>query len=205
MKPKAILFDLDGVLVDMPDAHYQALNRALELFGVNIEEDEHHGFFNGLPTRKKLSELERLGRLPTGLCEFLNEIKQQYTKELIPKFCTPDHSKLVLMKHIRAHGIKTACCSNSTKETLHLMLHSSHLHSHFDIIIGNDEVAKPKPDPEMYIIAMEKLGVTPEETIIVEDSPHGVEAAKASGAAVRVVRNIHDVDYSLFADILDYA
>lgn len=202
---KAILFDLDGVLVDMPEAHYQALNHALELFGAHIEKDEHHNFFNGLPTRKKLAELERSGRLPPGLTEFINDIKQQHTKELIPKYCVPNHAKLILLKHLKAQGFILGCCSNSTAETLHLMLKSAMLFDYFDIIIGNDQVSKAKPDPEMYIMAMEKLNVSPEETIIVEDSPHGVEAAKASGATVRIVRNLDDVDLSLFADILNYA
>ena len=56
---KAILFDLDGVLVNMPDGHFEALNKALSLFGAKIEQEEHFQFFNGLPTRKKIEELEK--------------------------------------------------------------------------------------------------------------------------------------------------
>jgi beta-phosphoglucomutase-like phosphatase (HAD superfamily) len=56
----------------------------------------------------------------------------------------------------------------------------------------------------MYITAMERLGVTPEETIIVEDAPHGIEAARASGAHVYEVRGVEDVHLGLFADILNY-
>lgn len=200
---KAILFDLDGVLVKMPEAHYIALNRALELFGARIEEDEHYKYFNGLPTRKKVAELEKQERLPGGLLEFVNEIKQKYTHELIPKYCTPDHSKLILMRHLKNKGFKIACCSNSLKETLHPMLRYAGLYDYMDLIIGNDEVKNPKPDPEIYHLAMQKLQITPEETIIVEDSPHGVEAAKASGAEVRVVRGVEDVHVGLFNDILE--
>jgi len=203
-KYKAILFDLDGVLVNMPDAHYEALNRALSLFGAKIEEEEHYDFFNGLPSRKKLAHLEEQGRLPEGLVEFINEVKQEYTKQIIPKYCPPDHAKLIMMRHLKGANLKTACCSNSVKETLHLMLQSAHLFDHFDLIIGNDEVAQSKPHPEMYHLAMERLGVTPEETIIVEDSPHGIEAARASGATVYEVKGIEDVHLGLFTDILKY-
>lgn len=202
MDTKAVLFDLDGVLVNMPEAHYIALNRALELFGARIEEDEHYSYFNGLPTRKKVTELENRGRIPSGLVEFLNDIKQKYTHELIPKYCPPDHSKLILMRHLKDKGIKLACCSNSVKETLHPMLKSAGLFEYMDLIIGNDEIKNPKPDPEMYILAMQKLGVTPKETIIVEDSPHGIEAAKASKAEVRIVRGVEDVNLGLFSDVL---
>ena len=85
---KAILFDLDGVLVNMPDGHYEALNKALHLFGAEISRDEHEAYFNGLPTRKKIEELEKQGRLPTGLREFINTIKQKHTKEIIQKIKT---------------------------------------------------------------------------------------------------------------------
>ncbi|MDQ1282092.1 MAG: beta-phosphoglucomutase [Patescibacteria group bacterium] len=202
-KIKAILFDLDGVLVKMPEAHYDALNRALELFGARIEEDEHHQYFNGLPTRKKVMELESKGRLPNGLVEFINEIKQKYTHELIPKYCPPEYSKIILMRQLKNKGIILACCSNSVKETLHSMLRSAHLFDYMDLIIANDEVKNPKPDPEMYLLAMKKLNIMPEETIIVEDSPHGIEAAKATNAEVRIVRGVEDVHIGLFNDILE--
>lgn len=202
MKYKAVLFDLDGVLVNMPDGHFEALNTVLRMFGTEINKEEHYSYFNGLPTRKKLEELERQGRLPAGLREFINELKQQYTKHVIPRYCVPDYSKIILLEHLKQRGIKIACCSNSIRETLHLMLKSAELFDQFDLIIGNDEVKNPKPHPEIYLTAMKRLGVQPEECIVVEDSPHGIASGKASGATVYEVRGVHDVDTSLFEDIL---
>lgn len=198
---KAILFDLDGVLVDMPEGHYEALNKALSLFGTKIERDEHVTYFNGLPTRKKVDKLEELGRLPAGLREFINSIKQKYTKEIIPKFCAPDYSKIILLRHLKDRGFKLGCCSNSVRETLHLMLHSAQVHDFFDVIIGNDEVVSPKPSPEIYLTAFKKLNLEPDECVIVEDAPHGIEAAKKSGGVVYEVRGVHDVNLSLFSDL----
>lgn len=199
---KIIIFDLDGVLVDMPGGHYEALNKSLALFGVRIGEEEHHTLFNGLPTKKKIDELERQGRLPIGLRDFLNKVKQNYTKELIPRYCTPDYSKIILLRHLKNQGYKLACCSNSVKETLHLMLKSAGIFDFFDLIIGNDEIKKPKPDPEIYTTAFARFGVAPEECIIVEDSPYGIASAKASGATVYEVRNVEDVNLSLFAHLI---
>jgi HAD superfamily hydrolase (TIGR01509 family) len=199
---KAVIFDLDGVLVDMPDGHYEALNKALKLFGATIEKEEHYARFNGLPTRKKLEELERQGRLPTGLREFINDVKQRYTKRIIPDYCSPDYSKIILLRHLKDHGYQLACCSNSIRETLHLMLKSAELFDFFDVIVGNDQITHPKPHPEMYLLAFSKLGIGPEDAIIVEDSPYGIAAAKASGATVYEVRNVDDVTLSLFRDIL---
>ena len=199
---KAVLFDLDGVLVDMPDGHYEALNKALKLFGAKIEKDEHVSYFNGLPTRKKICRLEELGRLPAGLTETVNSIKQKYTKEIIPKYCIPDYSKIIMLKHLKKRGYKIGCCSNSVRETLHLMLKCAQLFEYFDLIIGNDEVKNSKPHPEIYLHAFNRLKVKPHEVIIVEDSPHGIAAAKASMANVYEVKGVQDVHLSLFKDIL---
>ncbi|KKS84820.1 MAG: hypothetical protein UV60_C0014G0017 [Parcubacteria group bacterium GW2011_GWA2_43_11] len=202
MKHKAVLFDLDGVLVNMPKGHFEALNDTLRIFGTEIEEEEHVNFFNGLPTRKKVAELERQGRLPSGLLEFINELKQDRTKQIIPKYCVPDYSKIILLGHLKRRGFKVACCSNSVRETLHLMLKSAEIFDFFDLIIGNDEVSRSKPDPEIYQTAIERLELTPKECIIVEDAPHGIAAAKASGATVYEVRGVQDVNISLFEDLL---
>lgn len=201
-KIKAILFDLDGVLVDMPQGHYESLNRALKLFGVEISNEEHYAYFNGLPTRKKLEELERQGRLPEGLIEFINSIKQVYTKEVIPKYCVPDYSKIIMLQQLKQHGYLLGCCSNSIRETLLLMLESAKIKDFFDIIISNEDVTKPKPDPEMYITAFKRFNIAPDEVVIVEDSPHGVQAAKESGGNVFVVRNTDDVHVGLFETLL---
>ena len=200
---KAILFDLDGVLVNMPDGHYEALTKALRLFGVEIGREEHDTYFNGLPSRKKLEELEKQGRLPPGLGEFINDVKQKYTKELIPLYCVPDYSKIILLNHLKSRNLLLGCCSNSIQETLHLMLKSAHLFDHFDLILGNDEVENPKPHPQIYLEAFKRLKVKPSETIIVEDAPAGIASAKASGARVIEVRGVDDVHLSLFLDILD--
>ncbi len=201
MTKKAIIFDLDGVLVDMPEGHYEALNRALSLFGAKIEREEHIRYFNGLPSRKKIQRLEELGRLPCGLMEFINSVKQKYTKEIIPRYCRPDYSKIIMLKQLKSRGYKLACCSNSVKETLHLMLKSAQLFEYFDLIIGNDEIKNPKPDPEIYQTAFARLGILPSEAIIIEDAPHGIAAAKASGAEVYEVRGVQDVSLSLFSSL----
>lgn len=201
---RAVLFDLDGVLVNMPDAHYEALNRALNLFGAQVQEEEHHTHFNGLPTRKKIEELERQGRLPLGLKEFINTIKQHYTKEVIPRYCVPDYSKIIMLQHLKHEGYLLGCCSNSVRETLHLMLRSAGLFDFFDLVLGNDEITNPKPHPEIYLTAFSRLHIQPHEALIVEDAPHGIAAAKASGARVLEVRNTEDVHLALFESILSW-
>ena len=79
---KAVLFDMDGVLVNAKDWHYEAFNKALEVFGMPISRSEHLSLYDGLPTRAKLQMLTEKKHLPVQLHEFLNKLKQSFTRTL---------------------------------------------------------------------------------------------------------------------------
>ena len=190
-----VLFDLDGVLVDATDWHYVALNRALALFGFDITRYEHLSNYNGLPTRRKLQMLSVEKGLPSALHDTLSRLKQVYTRDEILTKCRPVFEKEYMVSRLRQEGYRMAVCSNSIRESLQLMVQQSGLHEYFEVLISNEDVPRPKPDPEIYRAAMARLGVTPAETVIVEDSPHGVEAARRSGAHLCQVSGFSDVDY----------
>ncbi len=103
-----------------------------------------------------------------------------------------------LSKQLRNKGYKLACCSNAQKYSVLNMLQRSQIDTFFDVIMGNDEGHKPKPAPDIYLAAFKKLKVKPNQTYIVEDAPHGVEAAKKSGGSVLEVKGFPDVNLSLF-------
>lgn len=195
---RAVLFDLDGVLVDAPDWHYEALNRALGLFGFTITREEHESYYNGLPTKRKLEKLTEDKGLSLSLHAFINEMKQVYTLECIHRDCHPEFAKQIMMKTLKKRGLHIAVCTNAIRKTTEVMLEHGMLMPYIDLILSNQDVVKNKPDPEIYHTAMQRLQVAPEETIIVEDSPHGVEAARASGAHVIVVRNATEVHLNIF-------
>ena len=196
MKIKAILFDLDGVLVDATEWHYEALNRALGLFGYNIARYEHLTTYNGLPTRKKLEMLSVEKGFPRGLHSLVNKIKQKYTREEILRSCTPVFEKEFMVHQLKRDGYKLAVCSNSIRESVELMLRGSGLWELFDCALSNEDVKHPKPDPEIYLTACERLGVKPDEAMIVEDAPHGVESARRSGGMLCQVNGFNEVDYA---------
>lgn len=200
---KAIIYDLDGVLVDATEWHYEALNRALHVFGFIINRQEHISFYNGLPTRKKLEVLSKEKGFPLALKEFVNSLKQVYTRQEILRNCSPHFEKQYMLAKFRKDGVRQIVCSNAVRDSVDLMLRQSGLLEYLEFFIGNDEVQKPKPDPQMYTIAMEKLGLKPEEVIIVEDSPHGIEAARASGAHVCVVSGFREVRYERLKSFMD--
>ncbi len=197
---KAVLFDLDGVLVDARDWHYEALNQALEIFGYTINRQEHETFYNGLPTSRKLEKLSQDKGLPLSLHHLINDLKQRNTQRALHLNTRPSFDKQLMLKALKNEGLKLAVCSNSVRDTVEVMLDNAMLKSYFDLLLSNQDVAKNKPHPEIYLSAMEKLKVSPEQTIIVEDAPHGVEAARASGANVIVVDNANDVNLYIFKD-----
>lgn len=204
-KIKAILFDMDGVLIDAKDWHYEALNRALNLFGIEISRYDHLTTFDGLPTKVKLEMLSSKYYLPRELHPLINEMKQIYTAELIHNRCHPLFNHEYALSKLHQNGYKIAVCSNSVRKTIDLMMEKAELISYIDLIVSNEDVSKAKPDPEMYNTAMNKLRVKPEECIVVEDNPNGIQAGKASGARVLEVSSVYDVNYENIMNIVKEA
>ena len=194
-KIKAVLFDMDGVLIDAKDWHYEALNKALKLFGMEISRYDHLTTFDGLPTKVKLKMLSKRYYLPEELHPFINDVKQSYTAELVYQRCHPMFHHEYALSKLKQEGYKIAVCSNSIRKTIELMMDRAGLSPYLDLIVSNEDVTKAKPDPEMYQTAIKKFGLKPEECIVVEDNPNGIQAGKASGATVLEVATVFDVNY----------
>lgn len=195
MKIKAIIFDMDGVLIDAKDWHYEALNRALGLFGYNISRYDHLITFDGLPTKKKLEMLTIERDLPKSLHEFINEMKQIYTMEIIYQKCKPIFYHEYALSKLNAEGYRLAVASNSIRHTVELMMEKSRLDKYLEFMLSNQDVTKAKPDPEIYLTAINRLNLQPKECLIVEDNPNGIKAAYDSGANVYEVETVRDVNY----------
>lgn len=200
---KAILFDMDGVLIDAKDWHYEALNRALGLFGIEISRYDHLHTFDGLPTKVKLKMLSEQYYLPEQLHGFVNQMKQKYTAQMIHEKCRPMFHHEYALSKLHNDGYKIAVCSNSIRSTIELMMEKSMLIDYLDLIVSNEDVKKAKPDPEMYQIAISRFGLKPAECIVVEDNPNGIAAGKASGASVLEVATVYDVNYENIKRLID--
>lgn len=195
MKIKAVIFDMDGVLIDAKEWHFETLNKALKLFGAEISRYDHLVTFDGLPTKKKLEMLSLEGGFPRGLHGFINELKQQYTMEVVYTKCKPVFQQQYALSRLKSDGYKLAVCSNSIRKSVEIMMEKSSLIEYLDFFLSNQDVKNGKPDPEIYILAIKKLNLVPDECLIVEDNEHGVRAALASGAHVLKVESPEDVYY----------
>ncbi|MFT5653730.1 MAG: beta-phosphoglucomutase, partial [Psychromonas sp.] len=194
-KIKAVIFDMDGVLIDAKDWHYEALNKALKLFGLDLTRAEHETTYDGLPTKDKLEILSREKGLSRSLHSFINEIKQQYTMEMVNNLCRPMFHHEYLLSKLHQQNYKLSVASNSIRNTVSVMMDHAHLKQYLEFFISNEDVKKGKPDPEMYNLSIKKLGLIPEECLIIEDNENGLKAAYASGAHVLKVDTVFDVNY----------
>lgn len=195
MKIKAIIFDMDGVLIDAKEWHYESLNYALQLFGYEINRYDHLVTFDGLPTRKKLEMLSLEGNFPHKLHHFVNEVKQRKTLEIVYCKCKPTFNHQYALNKLKSENYKLALCSNSVRKSIEVMMEKSNLMQYLEFYISNQDVVKSKPDPEMYIKAIERLQLRPEECLIVEDNEKGIKAAIASGAYCLQVSGTDVVTY----------
>ena len=200
---EAIIFDMDGVLIDAKEWHYEALNRALGLFGYSISRFDHLVTYDGLPTKKKLEMLTIERGLPAKLHAFINELKQIYTIEMIHTQCKPAFYHEYALSKLHAQGFRLAVASNSIRATVELMMAKAALAPYLEFVLSNQDVARAKPDPEMYTTAIRRLNLRPDQCLVVEDNANGIKAAQAAGAHVMVVRGVEDVTYdAILAHVL---
>lgn len=192
---KAVIFDMDGVLIDAREWHYEALNTALKLFGFSISRDEHLQRFDGLPTSKKLEILSAERGLPRELHSLINGLKQSYTVDQVILNCRPKFNHEYLLDRLKKEGHLISVASNSIRSTVELMMMRANLLKYLEFYLSNEDVKEAKPSPEIYIKAMERLKVSPSETLVVEDNEHGVRSAQDAGAHVLVVSGPDEVTY----------
>jgi beta-phosphoglucomutase len=192
---RAILFDMDGVLIDAKEWHFDSLNQALTLFGMPISRFDHLTTFDGLPTRKKLEMLTLERGLPRELHDFLNEMKQQYTMQMVHAKCKPTFIHEYALSSLKAKGYRIAVCSNSVRATIDLMMLKAGLSSYIDLVLSNQDVTNAKPHPEIYQRAMEHFDLDPQCCLIVEDNENGIKAAQASGGHLLAVSNVEETNF----------
>ena len=198
---KLVVFDLDGVLVDARDLHYDAMNLALADIAPEcvISREEHLSTYDGLPTKKKLGLLTEHKGLSQDLYNDIWKAKQAKTVQLINSMTT-DHRMAHTLSELKKSGYKVYVGSNSVKHTIKMMLLRRGLIEFVDEIFSNQDVNQPKPHPEIYLRCMIHAGVSPSETIIIEDSHVGRKAAMDSGGNLFAVKNPDDV---ILEDIIE--
>lgn len=195
MYNKLVIFDLDGVLIDSKDNHYESLNLALKEVDDKyiISYEEHLAKYDGLPTKTKLQKLTDEKGLNVNLHDDVWKAKQKYTEQILLENIKPNFNLIRMLKYLKNKNFKVACASNSIKNTIVASLHMLGVMPYFDHIVSNEDVKHGKPFPEMYWQCMIECLAIPETTIIIEDSHIGRQGAADSGAFLLEVEDSSDL------------
>lgn len=177
---KAVIFDMDGVIIDSEPMHARAAVLALQRFQVNINVD-YCSRFIGSTTYYMCQEMVKEFQLnipPEELLAANDEMKKALRASegypVIPYI-------IELMKDLHSHGLKLIIASSSPAEDIAYVMETLQIANYFEGYISGREVKHPKPAPDIFLAAAERLGVLPEECIVIEDSTNGVNAAAAAG------------------------
>jgi len=201
---KLVIFDLDGVLIDSRDVHYDALNSALIKINPKfvVTREEHLSKYDGLGTTMKLKMLTELKGLPVEYHDQIWKEKQRQTIDILQKL--PENKTAIsIIKQLKKDGWKIAVASNSIRETIITALNAIGVLGYIEYIVSNEDVKHHKPYPEMYWKCMTALNALPQNTVIVEDSHIGRQGAIASGGHLYGIKDADDLDKDKFFGMID--
>jgi len=199
---KLVVFDLDGVLIDSKQIHYDAVNRALGgEYAITME--EHLSTYDGLPTRTKLNMLSERKGLPTDRHAEIARAKGKHTITLLKETVHPREDFVDMCREIKDRGYTLVCASNAVRDTVKMSLMQLGIIEYFDFWYSNEDVNKPKPHFEMYFECMLKANAKPSETLIIEDSHIGRQAVLDAGAHLLAVADTHDVSLGRVLDAIE--
>ena len=201
-KIKGLIFDLDGVLVNTKKLHFDALNLALKKLNLKeISYVDHLNIYDGLPTVKKLEILNKKKIVDKKFNKTIKQIKQKNTLKLLNnyiKFNPKIHNTFSKL----SKNYKISLATNAVKKTLDLCLKKLRINKFISFKYSNEDVSNNKPHPEVYFKCLVNMGLKPSQTLIFEDSHHGVMAAQDSGCLLYTVKNISDINYSNIVNII---
>ena len=191
---KVIIFDLDGVLVNTKLIHFEALNSALKKYNFDeISIDDHVKIFDGLPTIEKLKLLQKTKKLPKKFFSKIQKFKQKITSEILKRKIKKNNKIIKIMRNLH-NKYKIVVATNAVNSTLNICLNKLGIEKYVDFKLSNEDINKPKPNPEIYLRIFVKFGIYPSEALIIEDSHYGREAAISSGAKLLPIKKIEELN-----------
>ena len=198
-----LLFDLDGVLIDLKELHRDAYLTAWNHINPQapIEIGFHALHLEARPTKDKVVLCNQILKTTASILE-ISALKQAITERLITNF-TGLVTVTETIYWLKGQGHRLACCSNSIRNTIHLALTKLNILDQFDLILSNEDVSASKPNPEIYLKAAAYFGVAPQECLVFEDSVIGKAAGCAAGCTVIPITNSSDITIDFMKGCLE--
>jgi beta-phosphoglucomutase len=177
--PYAVIFDVDGVITDSYDAHYQSWQRMFGEIGVDFTDEQFRSTF-GRTNRDIFAELYP-GEMTAERGRELGDRKELFYREIVNENFTPLPGAVELIDSLHAAGFKLAVGSSGPPENVSLTLKKLGRAHRFAAAVTGADVTRGKPDPQVFLLAAERLDVSPERCAVIEDAPQGIEAANRAG------------------------
>ena len=196
-----VIFDMDGVLADTGPIHFQSwVKMANEDAGVNFTKEFFEESFGqqSIPITRKLVGTN----VEQALVEKWANLKEMYYREMVKNKLEAIPGVIELIRDLKKENIKMAVGSSGPLENVELLLTSLKIKHYFDVVITTEDVKNGKPDPDVFLIAANKLELKPENCLVIEDAPVGIEAAKRAGMKSIALTTTHKKEELYQADII---
>jgi beta-phosphoglucomutase family hydrolase len=178
---KAVIFDMDGVLVNSEPFYVEVEQTNFRQLGLEISEEEHQTY-QGTATDQmwKIIKKRHAVKQPVEeLVKMTNNLVTPYFQSLGKMEPMPGVEQLI--KKLKGKGVPLALASSSYPDVIDIILEKTGLKNYFDVVVDSQMAGASKPEPDIFLLAAKKLGVSPEKCIVIEDSANGIKAAKSAG------------------------
>lgn len=182
----AVIFDMDGVLVDGEPLHFAAARSLLAEYGAELREDDYRQFI-GQTVDDNFARVQELYGVTVSQAEY----QGRYTERVLEQYrnhSEPTPGARALLESLRDGAVPCGLASSSLRVWVETALDGLGLREFFAVTVAGDEVSRGKPEPEIYLAAASQLGVAPESCLVIEDAPAGIAAGRAAGMRVVGVR-----------------
>jgi beta-phosphoglucomutase family hydrolase len=176
---RAVIFDMDGVIVDSEPMHIEAEKQTLLKHGVKITTEELRTY-TGTTAEFEFNDLIRKYKLNTT-AETLFSEKEDILFRLLEERTEPTKGVIDLIKNLKQHGFKLGIATSGHMKLAHYYLDKLGVEPLFDTVVCAEDISRSKPDPEIFLKAAQRLGMEPAECIVIEDAKLGIEAAIKAG------------------------
>jgi beta-phosphoglucomutase family hydrolase len=186
---KTVLWDMDGVISDSYSFHFAAWQETFAKRGVKLTKEDFTDLFG---TRNDFIVRSIMGsEFPERDVKIMVQEKEETFRRKATGSLKPFHGAVRLLKALKKGNFRLGLVSSAPKENIDLVLSELNLAGIFDCIVFGQEVPESKPNPQIYLLAAKKLEVTPNDCMVIEDSPPGVKAAKTAGMKCLAITNTH--------------
>jgi len=182
---KAVIFDMDGLMVDSEPIHQQAFDQVFQKYGKHFTAEDNIRLYLGKTDMDCAYDMVTRYHLPITAEELFDQ-KQVITRQLLSKI-SPRPGLMDLLNNLKRAGMKMAIASSSELVTIKIIVNALDVNDFFDALFSAEHVKNSKPAPDVYLLAAKEIGVDPDDCLILEDSPIGVQSAVSAGMKVYAI------------------